>query len=51
MNALINAILVKKDVALANDGRLLKKLFFGILILAFAFCVDFCMKKLLKFDD
>ena len=37
MNSLINAILVRKDVALANDGRLLKKLFFGLLILTLAF--------------
>jgi len=37
MNALINAILVRKDFALANDGRLIKKCFFGLLILAFAF--------------
>jgi hypothetical protein len=37
MNSLINAILIRKDVALANDGRLLKKLFLSFLILALAF--------------
>ena len=37
MNSFINAILIRKDVALANDGRLLKKLFFGLFILALAF--------------
>jgi len=37
MNALFNAIKDQKTIALANDGRLLKKLFFGILILSLAF--------------
>ena len=37
MNALINALNERKKVALANDGRLLKKSFLGILILALAF--------------
>ena len=37
MNALINALNNRKQVALANDGRLLKKSFLGILILALAF--------------
>ena len=37
MNALINVIKDRKKDALANDGRLLKKSFFGILILALAF--------------
>ncbi len=37
MNALINAIKHRKDKALANDARLLKKSFFGLLILALAF--------------
>jgi len=37
MNTLINAILVQKDVVLANDARLLKKSFFGFLILVLAF--------------
>tara|TARA_Y100000741_G_scaffold302509_1_gene244170 strand:- start:210 stop:1376 length:1167 start_codon:yes stop_codon:yes gene_type:complete len=37
MNALFNAINDKKDLALANDGRLLKKSFFGLIILACAF--------------
>ena len=37
MNALINAFKYKKNVALANDGRLLKKSFFGLLILTLAF--------------
>jgi len=37
MNVLINAILVQKEVVLANDARLLKKSFFGFLILVFAF--------------
>ena len=37
MNALINALIHRKNVALANEGRLLKKSFFGLLLLAFAF--------------
>ena len=37
MNALVNAIKNRKKVVLANDGRLLKKSFFGLLILALAF--------------
>tara|TARA_B110000438_G_C15814430_1_gene651289 strand:- start:420 stop:1586 length:1167 start_codon:yes stop_codon:yes gene_type:complete len=37
MNALINVLNNKKKEALANDGRLLKKSFLGILILALAF--------------
>ncbi len=37
MNALINAISNKKKLIFANEGRLLKKSFFGILILALAF--------------
>ena len=37
MNALLNAIIQKKNVALANEGRLLKKTFFGLLILSIAF--------------
>ncbi|MAV63755.1 MAG: hypothetical protein CMG00_01020 [Candidatus Marinimicrobia bacterium] len=37
MNAIINAISDKKRLILANEGRLLKKSFFGILILALAF--------------
>ncbi len=37
MNAIINAISNKKKLILANEGRLLKKSFFGILILALAF--------------
>ena len=37
MNALFNVIKDQKTIALANDGRLLKKLFFGILILSLAF--------------
>ena len=37
MNALINALNNRKQVVLANDGRLLKKSFLGILILALAF--------------
>jgi len=37
MNALFNVINNKKDLALANDGRLLKKSFFGLIILACAF--------------
>ena len=37
MNALINAIYRKKKLILANEGRLLKKSFFGLIILALAF--------------
>ena len=37
MNALINVLNNRTKVALANDGRLLKKSFLGILILALAF--------------
>ena len=37
MNALFNAIKYKKNVVLANDGRLLKKSFLGFFILALAF--------------
>ena len=37
MNALINALIDRKNAVLANEGRLLKKSFFGLLLLAFAF--------------
>jgi len=37
MNALINVLNERKKVVLANDGRLLKKSFLGLLILALAF--------------
>ena len=37
MNALINVLKKRKKAVLANDGRLLKKSFFGLLILALAF--------------
>ena len=37
MNAFFNVIRNKGSLALANDGRLLKKSFFGLLILALAF--------------
>ena len=37
MNALINVIKNRKKDVLANDGRLLKKSFFGLFILALAF--------------
>ena len=37
MNALFNVIKNKRNLALANDGRLLKKSFFGLIILACAF--------------
>ena len=37
MNAIINALNNRKKVVLENDGRLLKKSFLGILILALAF--------------
>ena len=37
MNALINVLNERKKAALANDGRLLKKTFLGLLILALAF--------------
>ena len=37
MNAIFNAINNKKKIIFANEGRLLKKSFFGLLILALAF--------------
>ena len=37
MNALLTALEQRKKVVLANDGRLLKKSFFGLLILTLAF--------------
>ena len=37
MNALFEAFQNKKNIALANEGRLLKKSFFGLIILACAF--------------
>ncbi len=37
MNAIINVITKQKKLVLANEGRLLKKSFFGLLILALAF--------------
>ena len=37
MNALISAIKDKQKIMLANEGRLLKKAFFGLLILTLAF--------------
>ena len=37
MNALISAFKDKQKIMFANEGRLLKKSFFGILILALAF--------------
>ena len=37
MNALINVINNQKKIILANEGRLLKKSFYGLLILALAF--------------
>ncbi len=37
MNALISSIISKKKIILANEGRLLKKSFFGLLILSLAF--------------
>ena len=37
MNALINAFNLKKKLILANDGRLLKKSFIGLIIIALAF--------------
>ena len=37
MNALLNALRIKKKVVLANDARLLKKSFFGLLLLVLAF--------------
>ena len=37
MNALISAIKDKQKIMLANEGRLLKKSFFGLIILALAF--------------
>ena len=36
MNAFIAAVLEKKTILVANEGRLLKKSFFGIAILAMA---------------
>ena len=37
MNALLNVIKTQKNIALANHGRLLKKSFFGLIILSLAF--------------
>lgn len=37
MNALLTVLKQRKKVVLANDGRLLKKSFFGLLILTLAF--------------
>ncbi len=37
MNALISAFVDKKKIILANEGRLLKKSFYGLLIIALAF--------------
>ena len=37
MNAIINAISNQKKIIFANEGRLLKKSFYGLLILALAF--------------
>ena len=37
MNAIINTIISKKKVILENEGRLLKKVFFGIIILSLSF--------------
>ena len=37
MNAFIAAVLEKKTILVANEGRLLKKSFLGIVILAMAF--------------
>ena len=37
MNALINAINEKTKIILENDGRLLKKSFFGLLLLSLVF--------------
>jgi len=37
MNALISAIINKKKIILENEGRLLKKSFFGLLVLSLAF--------------
>jgi len=37
MNALISAIIDKKKIILANEGRLLKKSFFGLFLLTLAF--------------
>ena len=37
MNAFLNVIKNQKNIAFANDGRLLKKSFFGLIILALAF--------------
>ena len=37
MNAIINAFNSKKKLILANEGRLLKKSFFGLIIIALAF--------------
>ena len=37
MNALISVIKDKQKIMFANEGRLLKKSFFGLLILALAF--------------
>ena len=37
MNAILSALIKKKKIILENDGKLLKKSFFGFLILSFAF--------------
>ena len=37
MNALINALNEKTKIILQNDGRLLKKSFFGLLLLTLVF--------------
>ena len=37
MNVLINAINEKTKIILENDGRLLKKSFFGLLLLSLVF--------------
>ena len=37
MNAILSALIKKKKIILENDGRLLKKSFFGFLILSLAF--------------
>ena len=37
MNALLNTIIQRKNVVLANEGRLLKKTFFGLILLSLAF--------------
>ena len=37
MNAIINVFTNKTKIVLANDGRLLKKSFFGLLLLSLVF--------------